>query len=86
MALTKDNTAVLFKNKDKTKDTAPDYKGSAKVAGKDYDFAAWINEATDKEGKPYKYMSCKFSEPFKKPEQAAKPGPVADMDDQEIPF
>lgn len=36
----KDMTGVLFTNK-KTKDTQPDFKGTIKVDGKEYEIAAW---------------------------------------------
>jgi uncharacterized protein (DUF736 family) len=71
----------LFKNDKKVADNQPDYTGDMTVAGKKMRLAAWI-----KHGDMGTYMSLKVSEPFNKPGQAAKPGPVADMDDQDIPF
>lgn len=53
----KDNSGVLFKNSEQTKETDPDYKGNATVNGIDYFFNAWIN--TSKAGK--KYMKTSFS-------------------------
>lgn len=55
------NFGVLFKNENKTKDIQPDYKGSANVNGVEMYMGVWIR--TSQTGK--KYMSVKFSEPYK---------------------
>jgi len=54
----RDNSGILFKNRDKKSDKSPDYSGPAKVGGKDYQMAVWI-----KEGKNGKFMSIAFGEP-----------------------
>lgn len=52
----KNNTAILFKNHKKEKDTQPDYKGEALVVGKWFWLDAWI-----KSGKKEKYMSLSLT-------------------------
>jgi uncharacterized protein (DUF736 family) len=39
------NRGVLFKEKDKKNEKAPDYKGSINVGGKEYKLAGWIRES-----------------------------------------
>tara|TARA_R100000742_G_C4267998_1_gene86283 strand:+ start:353 stop:589 length:237 start_codon:yes stop_codon:yes gene_type:complete len=56
----KDETGSLFKNKEKSKPTAPDLTGNCKIAGKEWRVAAWMNESK----KGVKYYSLKFSEPM----------------------
>lgn len=58
----KENTGMIFKN-DKQNDKQPDYKGQVNVAGKQLDVACWL-----KDGAKGRYMSVKFSEPYKKDE------------------
>lgn len=59
----KDQSFSLWKNSFKEDgDNKPDYTGSAKVDGHEYDCALWINE--DKNGK--RYLSGNFKEPRKK--------------------
>lgn len=38
----KNNTGVLSKNDRQTTDTHPNYKGRAKINGKDYWLSAWV--------------------------------------------
>ena len=40
-----DNSGVIFKNEDKSKDTDRDYRGSATIAGVEYWMSGWIKEA-----------------------------------------
>ena len=54
----RDNSGILFKNREKKTDKHPDYSGPAMIDGKPYQMAAWI-----KEGKGGKFMSLAFSEP-----------------------
>jgi len=71
-----DNSGVLFKNEDKSKDTDRDYRGNATIDGREYWVSAWIKEA------PSGSKFLKFS--FKaKDTVAAKPKPEFA---EEIPF
>ena len=62
------NSAVLFKNDKKGNDKAPDYKGKGNKDGKDFELAGWVRE-----GKNGKFISIKFSDPFKKDANITKP-------------
>ena len=59
----KPNTGSLFRKEDK-EGTQPDYEGNVDIDGKKLRIAAWIRES--KAGK--KYLSLKFSPPYKKDE------------------
>lgn len=75
----KPDTAVLFRDEEKTNEKGPDYTGEGLIGGETYRLAAWINEAKNS-GK--KYLSIKFEEPRQK--QAAAP---ADPDlNEDAPF
>jgi hypothetical protein len=50
------NRGAIWGNKDKTKDTHPDFKGEANIDGKDYWVAAWKR----KEGANPKAPSLSF--------------------------
>ena len=51
------NTAVLFKNERKEKESQPDYTGRVNMNGKEMRLAAWI-----KESQKGKFFSMKLSE------------------------
>lgn len=51
-------TGVLFKNKKKTTERHPAYKGSCEINGVEMWISAWINEKKDETRD--KYMSLKF--------------------------
>ena len=78
----KNNTGSLFKNNYKTKDNQPDYKGTAKIDGKEVDIGAWIN--TDKNGKKYFGFTFEIIEPKTQSEPEPET-PQPDIND-EIPF
>jgi hypothetical protein len=50
-----DNSGILFKNEDKSKDADRDYQGSATIAGVEYWMSGWI-----KQGKRGKFLSFSF--------------------------
>ena len=58
----KNDSGSLFKNDKKEKEAQPDYKGTCVVDGVEKQMGAWLRES--KNG--VKYMSIKFSEPYKK--------------------
>jgi uncharacterized protein (DUF736 family) len=84
----KPNTASLFRNERKEKDTHPDHKGTANIEGVEYWMDAWIN--TTKEGK--KYFGIKFKRkeeahgPIKAAREQAKLDALAAGDDTDLPF
>ena len=71
------NSGALFKNKDKTNDNQPDYKGKLNVAGDDYWLSAWIKKSKD--GKPYMSVAATLAEKRDGGKSAAKA-------DDDIPF
>ena len=56
----KDNTFALFRNKNKEKDTQPDYQGDIMVEGKKLRLSAWLQES--KAGS--KYITGQVQEPW----------------------
>jgi hypothetical protein len=72
----------LFRNEDKQEgDNRPNVKGTALIAGVEYEMAAWT-----KEGKKGKFQSVSFTrkDDRKAVKSAAKP--AQDDDDERIPF
>jgi hypothetical protein len=78
------NRGAIWKNRDKTEDKHPDFKGQLNVDGVDYWVSAWKRKEGDAANKPALSFSIKPKEeaqkPVEKPEKAN-----ADMND-EIPF
>jgi hypothetical protein len=72
-----DNSGILFRNSDKTKETDRDYRGEATVGGVNYWVSGWI-----KEGKKGKFMTFSFKPKDAPKEKAASSAPFND----EIPF
>lgn len=64
----KNNTAVIFKNNYKEKETQPDFKGEGVVNGEEVRIAMWVN--TSKKGDKY------FAATFEKKEQQDGSGNV----------
>lgn len=80
----KDMSGSLFKNDKDGNDSRPDYTGSAKIAGVEYDLAAWIKAS--KSGS--KYMSISVKPKGQRQAQRRDPEPEpqhADFDDP-VPF
>jgi len=77
----KQNSGVLFPNKNKKSDNHPDARGTINVGGKDYEIAAWTKHS-DKVGK---YFSLQVSEPYVKPEGDTKPK-IDEPENDDLPF
>lgn len=69
----KDNTFTLFRNKDKEKDTQPDYQGDIMWKGEKLRLSAWLQEA--KSGN--KYIKGQVQEPW----NGGKSKPKQEKDD-----
>jgi len=77
----RDNSGVLFKEREKKNPNSPDYKGNIRVNGQEFWLSAWI-----KDGKNGKFMGLALSpkeEQAKAPAKSSKK--IEDMDD-DIPF
>ena len=86
MAYDNNMTGALFKN-EKTKDTQPDYKGTAQIAGKTYWVSGWIKVAGPNAKVPgSKFMSLALEEKAEfAPTPVRTPSPAMDYDDT-LPF
>ena len=71
----RDNSGVLFKEREKKNPKGPDYSGEVMVAGTLYRLAAWI-----KDGKKGKFMSLALQPATERPS-----APKDDLD-RDIPF
>jgi hypothetical protein len=83
------NRGAVWKNRDKTEDRHPDFKGSLNVEGREFWVSAWKRKDGDASNKPALSFSIKLKE---EKQEAAKPTATKqsaardeDMDD-EIPF
>jgi hypothetical protein len=56
MGNNRDNSAIIFPNFAKKKETHPDYRGSGTVGGVRYEISAW-----EKQGARTKFLSIAFS-------------------------
>ena len=88
---TSDFRGAIWPNRDKEKETHPDFKGNATIDGVEY----WVSAWRKKEGAGDKHPSLTFS--FKKKDSVAKQGidetkavlnqaPPTIPDDSDIPF
>ena len=78
----RDMSGVLFRDHDKKSERAPDYTGTAMIAGTAYRIAGWIKTA--KNGR--KFFSLAFSEPNERRERPSEERPQEAPQDDDIPF
>ena len=71
----KDGSGSLWVNDKKQADNQPDYKGSAKVNGKDVEMSGW--KKVTQSGKTF--LSLAIGEPYKKEEPKVEPKKEADL-------
>ena len=72
------NKGTLGKNKDRTKDAQPEYKGQINIEGRDYWLSGWVKEN--------KSTGEKFFSLAVKPKEVQAPPPLDDFSDTDIPF
>jgi len=81
MSETRENSGTLSRNQDKSKPDAnpswPDYKGSAKIAGREFWLSGWI-----KDGQRGKFLSLAFKEKDAEPTK----GNERNADEDNMPF
>lgn len=82
MADNKENTGAIFKNKNKTAQNHPDYKGSVNANGKEMEIALWLRES--KIG--IKYFSVMLSEPFVKETPVTEHHEPSPPQSDDLPF
>ena len=75
-----DNSGILFRNDNKTRDTDRDYAGSATIDGVEYWMSGWI-----KEGRNGKFMTFSFTRKNKEKGAAPKSSATVPFDDS-LPF
>jgi hypothetical protein len=75
-----DNSGILFRNDDKTKERDRDYKGECTINGVEYWMSGWI-----KEGRKGKFMTFSFK-PKDAPKAATGQSAGAPPFDDQIPF
>ena len=80
---------VLFANKERTKDSQPQAKGSCQVDGVEYWISAWTNEA--KSGQKYQSLSFQrkdevHAKGVAQAKAAMEPEGFSDLEEDSIPF
>jgi hypothetical protein len=78
------NRGAIWKNRDKTEDRHPDFKGSLNVEGTEYWVSAWKRKEGEPGNKPALSFSIKPKEE-RQPQAQERKSHAQDMDD-EIPF
>lgn len=76
------NSGVAFVNDYKQAPNHPDFKGKGNYEGLEFEVALW--ERKDKNGRTF--YSIKFSEPFKKQQDAPQPKPNEAITNTEDPL
>lgn len=77
----KDGQGSLFKNDKGDNAKRPDYRGSVKIGGVEYELAAWIRE-----GQKGKYMSLSAKPKGERPMPKRDDDPVPQDPNDDIPF
>ena len=88
MTYDNNNRGALYKNDKSGNDKRPDYRGEAKIDGKDLVVSAWIKVAGPESKMPgEKFMSLSFEPKQGAPKKATR-APVMDESDpnDDIPF
>ncbi len=80
---------VLFANKERTKDSQPQAKGSCQIDGVEYWVSAWTNEA--KSGQKYQSLSFQrkdevHAKGVAQAKAAMEPKGFSDLEEDSIPF
>ena len=76
----KNNVLILHKNKYKTADKHPDFKGSVVVEGVKKDASMWMNK--NKNGD--EYVRCTLDEPYIKTDTTSPP--VFETTSEDVPY
>jgi hypothetical protein len=73
---------ALFKNRDKTKPSQPDYFGKAEVKGVRLRVSAWLKESKKNPGQKYMSLSFRLEDTQPGQQQRDRPQPA----DSDLPF
>ncbi len=77
------NQGAIFRNKEKSEERHPDYRGSLNVAGTDYWVSSWLK--TSKAGEKYMSISVQPKKPQVAP-KSREPGEDDEPFSDDIPF
>ncbi len=77
---------ALFKNRDKTKPSQPDYFGKAEVNGVKLRVSAWLKESKKNPGQKFMSLSFRLDETQQQPGQQQRPAGGQSFSDDQIPF
>lgn len=81
----RDGDGVLFPNDRKQAEQQPDYKGSVRLNGMDYEIAGW--KKASKAGNPYLSLSVKLKQERRADPPPPQTSPADDFDsDDKLPF
>jgi len=85
MAYDNTNSGALFRNKEKSEERHPDYRGSLDVGGTEYWVSSWLK--TSKAGEKYMSLSVQPKQPKVAP-KSRQPGEDDDRDpfEDDLPF
>jgi len=87
MAYDNTNRGAIWKNRDKTEDKHPDFKGSLNVNGVEYWVSAWKRKEGDASNKPALSFQIKPKDDQREAAKESAPAKrVAEEMEDEIPF